>query len=573
VLPGFTGTVTQVRGVAASTFELNPLFQTFFQRTRALNTGLEHRRGRWELDADASYSRTYNNLGAGYKGPGGSLVARVAGVGWTLDNSDPAAPRFLQTEGPSIFDLANYTSAVQHTVRNDKRNAEVFNAKANAAWRAPTEFPLQLKAGGFFRHHYVEEVNGTSRWNRTAGAPPLPAGTPDATSQEVRMGRDLPFPEPSVIFPQLGNPALWTEDVYYREVQRLSLTTNATEDIAAGYVRAQAKWGRVGAIAGVRSERTEVKGEGRIRVRPATAAQIPDPVKRAAYDWDHPVTNRGSYTRSFPSLHLTGDVAANLKARGSWSTSFGRPAFSSLIPSATINDAAQTVTINNPGLGPQYARNLDLSLEYYFKPAGFVSVGWFRKSIRDYILTTDTGVVGTGNDNGYEGNYVGYSLLSQRNAGSAQISGWEFDWRQQFTFLPGLLRGLSASANYTSLQTEGDFGGTAIRRTGEVAGFVPRTGNASLSYNYRGFGARVLVSYTGTYLNSYAEATQRRVYVARRVITNVGLSWQVRPQATLFLDVSNIFNEPQERYRYVPAMPAYLSTTGPALTVGVSGRF
>ncbi len=97
----------------------------------------------------------------------------------------------------AIYDLANYTTAVQHTVRNDKRNVEVFNAKANAAWRAPTGFPLQLKAGAFFRHHFVEEVNGTRRWDRAAVAPPLPAGTRDVTSQEVRLGVDLPFPEPA----------------------------------------------------------------------------------------------------------------------------------------------------------------------------------------------------------------------------------------------------------------------------------------------------------------------------------------------------------------------------------------
>ena len=573
IVPGFTGTFTRVRGVAGSTFEINPLFQTFFQRTRALNTGVEYRRGTWELDADVSYSQTHNNLGAGYNGPGGSLVARVTNVGWTLDNADPANPRFVQTEGPSIFDIANYNNSVQHTVRNDKRNVAVWNGKANAAWRAPTEFPLQLKSGLFFRHHVVEEINGSRRWGRAAGAPPMPAGTSDVTSQEVRMGRDIPFPEPAVIFTQLGNPALWAEDVYYRESQRYSNTRNATEDISAAFVRVQARWGRLNTIAGVRAERTEVEGAGSVRVRPATAVQIPDPVARADHDWNNPVHNRGDYTRSFPSVHLTYDVAENIKARGSWSTSFGRPAFGSLVPAATIDETGQTVTINNPGLGPQYSRNLDLTLEYYFKPAGMASVGYFRKSIRDYILTKNIGVVAAGNDNGYEGDYSGYTLRSQANAGSAHIAGWEVDWRQQFHFLPGLLRGLSASANYTSLTTEGDFGGASVLRTGEVAGFVPRTGNATLSYNYRNVGARVIVNYTGDYLNAFAATPQRRTYRARRVVTNVGASWQFRPQATLFLDVSNIFNETQRRYRYVESVPDYISTSGTAITVGVSGRF
>lgn len=33
---------------------------------------------------------------------------------------------------------------------------------------------------------------------------------------------------------------------------------------------------------------------------------------------------------------------------------------------------------------------------------------------------------------------------------------------QQFTFLPGLLKGLSASANYTIIDTRGNFGGPTL---------------------------------------------------------------------------------------------------------------
>ena len=64
---------------------------------------------------------------------------------------------------------------------------------------------------------------------------------------------------------------------------------------------------------------------------------------------------------------------------------------------------------------------------------------------------------------------------------AAVVQGWEVSYQQQFTFLPGLLKGLAFSGNYTSIAAAGNFGGATSRSTNEVPGFIPRTANASLS--------------------------------------------------------------------------------------------
>ena len=51
----------------------------------------------------------------------------------------------------------------------------------------------------------------------------------------------------------------------------------------------------------------------------------------------------------------------NLVTRLSWSTGVGRPPFGSIIPNTTVNDTAQTVTLSNPDLKPQYSNNGDFS--------------------------------------------------------------------------------------------------------------------------------------------------------------------------------------------------------------------
>jgi len=572
ILPGFRNDFTAVRAVAGSNLQTTSVLNSFFNRTRMIGLGAEHRRNNWEVDYDANFSRTHINLGAGLNGPGGSLSATVPTIGWTIDTADPEKPVFTQTAGPSIYDLASFRNGVVLTKRNNARDVDIYNAKINALYRVDAAVPLKLKAGAAFRSHEVAEASGQARWNYIGTAPLSPA-TNDRMYDAARTGRTIPFVETAALTSQLGNTQLWTEDIFNRESNRFSGTRDATEEIVAGYVMADARIRRLSIVTGLRGERTDVSGFGYVRVAPATAAQIPDPTTRARHDWNHPVTNRGSYTKFFPSVHLAYDLLPDLKARASWSTSFGRPSFGSLVPSAAINDANRTVRINNPALEPQYARNIDLSLEYYFKPAGIVSVGYFRKNISDYIVTREIGIVPIGTNNGFDGDYEGYTLQSQANSGSAKIAGFEIDYRQQLTFLPDIFKGLAFSANFTLLSTKGDYGGTGQRSTGQIVDFVPESGNASLSYSRGKFGTSVVLNYTGRYLDSFADDPSRRSFRASRTIVNVGVSYRFTPQCSVFFDLANVFQEPQRLYRGSPSRPSQILENDPAATFGINGRF
>lgn len=569
ILPGFTETETEVRAVSGSNFELSTFLRRFLNRTRLVNLGAEHELERWSIDYDVGYSQTHNNLA---HEPGGNLVMRVPGVGWTLDTTDPENPIFTQTAGPSIYDIANYRSNIQLNTRNDGRDVEVLTAKANAQYRFNATYPVAVKAGIFYREQEVAEEGHRRRWNYV-GAGPFNATFPDVFAFPGSAQNRLPYVEPHEAYEDVDDPALWAEDLYFSTADRFSGTRRAAEEVGAAYLQASAKIGRLGVLGGVRTERTDVSGFGYIQVSPATAAEIPDPVARAMHDWNNPVTNEGSYTRSFPSIHFTYDFSDDLRAQASWSTSFGRPPFSNLVPDATISTSAETVTINNPGLGPQYSENIDIALQYYLKPAGVISAGFFSKDIEDFIVTSEIGTVGVGSDNGYLGDYAGYTLRSQRNAGTAKVRGWEFDYRQQLTFLPAALGGFTIGANYTMLETDGDFGGEEVRSDKEVAGFIPRTGNASLNYSYGRVGFSALLSYTGDHLQTFADAQHRRIYRKERTILNLGASYRLRQELTLFCDVSNITNEPQKLYRGMENRLQRVIYTGPTMTFGISGRF
>ena len=576
VVPGYTDRVTTVRPVATSVIDVTETMFSFFNRTRQFDLGVEHTRDRLEADGNATYSTTHNNLGVGN---GGTLTNRITGTGWVLDRTQSDIyPRFLPNGGLDFTNPANYRPNGFLTTRNDDRDVEIKNLRGNVRYRLPTEVSIFLKTGGEWREQMAKVVSRQRRWSYI-GTTALPT-SPLATWDAQKTGRQIPqWETASFIKGEVPvTPSLWSEDLYFKEQTKYTGTNSVTETVTAGYVMGQAKVVRTGFLTGVRMEKTETESWGWVRARtPSTAAlQQSDPVGSATRDYAGTRRElKGDYTKAFPSAHLTQDITPNLKARLSWSTSFGRPAMTNSLPNETPNEAAQTLTINNPSLKPQTAKNWDATLDYYFEPVGNLSVGWFRKEIKDYLLTgQSTGVIPSGTGNGYNGEYPGFTTLTTLNAGVAYVQGWELSYQQQFTFLPGLLKGLSFGANYTQLETHGRFTGTASLVTGQVPGFIPKTGNVNLSWRYRSFNARVLVNYTGDYNTAFTAATLgRNLYQFKRTITNVGLGYQLTPRVGVTLDITNLFNEPIANYRGIPDQMQRTVITGTTVNVGMTGRF
>jgi TonB-dependent receptor len=594
VVPGYTDTFTQVRQIAGAQLDItNNGPNAYAVKTYMIDFGAEHEYGPVQIDYNAGFSRNAQSSGMLSQGGQTGLTHRVSNIGWTIDRSQSDLfPRFIQTAGPDITNPANYRPTANGlTKTTSKQPQEIPQARANVRYKLPTSIPATIKAGASWRKQSVELWNDNRRWSYIA-ATGLPADPLDRPYNNLKTGINLPRWKISDFlaggsagwYP--ANNALWQEDLYFREANKYSGDRTAFEEVTAGYLMAQGNFsregwlGRTGYLTGVRTEKTDTESQGwvlaRANVRSTTAQQLADPAGSARRDYDNTFrVTKGSYTKSFPSAHLTHELTQNLKARLSWSTSFGRPAMSNLLPSESANENAQTVTINNPSLLPQTAKNWDFTLEYYFEPVGNLSVGWFNKKIKDYIVTgTNSGIVGTGADNGYNGEYAGFTRLTSSNAGTATVNGWEFSYQQQFTFLPGILKGLSGSANYTILDTEGNFGTTATRKTGEVPGFIPRAGNLSLSWRHRGFGTRVLYNYTGEYISSFsATSPGANIYRYAFNSVNVGVSYQVRPSVTLTCDVANILNEPQKLYQGVRGRTQDIIYNFVTITAGISGRF
>ncbi len=403
----------------------------------------------------------------------------------------------------------------------------------------------------------------------------------------IKTGRKIPFWQ-SHMFTTDGrptDPALWQEDLYYNESQKYIGTNRINEAIGAVYVMANGRLGREGWLArtgylgGIRFEEVKTKTFGWVRARRADASAATDPIGAATRDYlNNDLTLYGGFKQKFPSIHAFHDITSNLKARLSYSTGYGRAPLGNLLPGVTINADTATnkmITVNNPGLKPQQAKNWDATLEYYFEPVGSLTLGWFHKDISDFIVNAqEVRIIPGGLDNGYEGEYEGFIERTSLNSGTVTVQGWEFAYSQQLTFLPGAFKGLAASFNYSWTDQHGLRDGTRYLTRRDIAGFISHAANASLNWRYRKFNVRALYNFTGenaTNINLANPALSQFRYSMKTL--NLGFGYQHRPNLGFTLDASNVLNEPQRWYNGYKDRMYRTTINFVTITAGVNGRF
>ncbi len=587
IVPGtYTDKITVVRPVAAANIDVlmdGPL--NYYVRMRRFDVGAEHEFGNFQIDYVAGLGTTHLNNG---QGTAGQLTMRLSGAGWILDRTESELyPKFLPNGGPDFNNPDNYRPTTNGLTNTNNQNDQFLKQlRFNVRYQLPFTAPTYVKTGFHWREKDTEVWGKDNhRWSYIGGGP-LPSDENYVSYDRIQTGRAIPIWQSHMFMNKRRprDPSAWREDLYYHESQKFIGTRAVTETIPAVYLMAQGRLGaegwlaRTGYLGGVRIEGTETNSWGWVRGRvPSTAAQQQaDPYGTAASDYANNYRElHGKYRKSFPSLHLSHDVTPNLKARASWSTSFGRPDPDELLPNETIDEANDRLTINNPALRPQTATNWDATLEYYFEPVGALTVGWFHKTIEDFILRNqEVRTIGSGPDNGFNGEYDGWTERTSLNAGTAIAQGWEFSYSQQFTFLPGILKGLSSSFNYTRIVTHGDYGGGRYLTSREVAGFIPHAMNASLSWRYRKFSTRILYNRTGEHITTFNAASPAlNLYRYAYQSVNAGVTYQLRPAVNLTADVANLFNQPQRFYRGSKERLQRHIVNFVTLTLGVNGRF
>lgn len=264
-------------------------------------------------------------------------------------------------------------------------------------------------------------------------------------------------------------------------------------------------------------------------------------------------------------------------ARFAYSRSLGRPALNQISPglelSRTDTDPvyAGSGIAGNPFLRPVHSDNFDVSLEWYYGKASFVSVAAFAKNIDSTIFRSPTPV-------DYEINGELFSVSQFQNFGGTKLKGLEVGMAHAFTYLPGPLRHLGVTGNLTIIDENSDLRdqeGDPISRRGlskytyNVSGYYD-DGKVSLrlAYNWRSEFTRREVTPLGFNRPESLpeiEASRGQLDLAARFTLNRNIRFS--------FNAINLTDTGTKRYLKYPVLLNYISLAGRKYTLGVAVSF
>jgi len=242
-------------------------------------------------------------------------------------------------------------------------------------------------------------------------------------------------------------------------------------------------------------------------------------------------------------------------------------------PDGPVFAVSQGTSSGNPNLDPWRSTNYGVSFEYYIDPASMINVELFHidvdsfiknGSVTDCTLPDEDGVV--------RGHCVAITEPIQGSGNS--IQGVEFDYRQGFTFLPGLLSNTGMEFNFTyapSNTGERDLDGRKIPFQDNST----ESGNFILWYQSERFQTRLAYNYRSARAvsDSVGGIVGMEMYERPQKYLDASVSYKLNKYAEFFVNGSNLTNEYQRYYLVWTDQPAHANYSERMLTFGMRGHW
>jgi iron complex outermembrane receptor protein len=557
--------------------------------TMILNGNLEFKQGPLQLTAQAQFSRADNWYGSLDHGWFDNTVANSPTLDWSWTRAAADSPEnitYTQLTGVNARDPASYTF-------NHNSLTAVKRRSKDQIWSNRVDLRYQLNLGEVrttFKTGLTSTLNtrGVERQEgmqyMIVGADGLAnSGDNDRPVNWVETGfksdwgwggnaNGLPvFDRFALARHYFAHPAYFTVNTLQHLQTRLQNSWDFKEQIDGAYVQSIFSLGRFDLAPGLRFERTASWGKGVNDIGDLAAKRAVNPANPAAVSaaseaylqarFGGRLTSDSRHATTLAYLHGTYRIHPNLLFRASYHDAITRADIANLVPGVSnVNESSFTLTTTNPGLKPEQSRNFNLSLEYYFKPVGQLTAGWFKSRIKD-LQRTRTGIAVT--DTWLASVYPGYTLSITDNVANSEMSGFELDYAQQLTFLPGHLDGLGVFANYTRLHFDS---------WDNYLNAAKDQWNAGISYTKGRFYGQFRVNHTGKRQTSTAVSGWYNFDGERRMC-DVIASYRLTRHATLFVNGKNIFDEPIWGYQGREDAWARFARFGGFWELGVKGAF
>ena len=338
-------------------------------------------------------------------------------------------------------------------------------------------------------------------------------------------------------------------------------------------------------------------------------------------------TLAGEYDYLLPSADFAFELRDDMKLRASYGETIGRPGWGDIQGGQTLNQLARinggSGQQGNPGLAPLESANYDLSFEWYYAEGSYMSVGYFKKNIDNYIgvsvisdtpfdlphpgqgayfneavadgcATTDltcvrnfifdnhagdpgvtaTGVDSNGNRTGTIAGLAGdpiatFDITVPANQKSAKLDGWELALQHMFGE-----SGFGVYANVTLVNSDLEYDDQDRGEQFALEGL-------SDSYNVVAFfekgkwGIRAAYNWRDEFLTGRFDGTglPNPVYTEPYGQLDISASFNATDSLTFQAEVINLTDEIQRLHGRNDNQALYVTQTGPRFMIGARYNF
>jgi iron complex outermembrane recepter protein len=243
-----------------------------------------------------------------------------------------------------------------------------------------------------------------------------------------------------------------------------------------------------------------------------------------------------------------------------------------------------------------------LAAEWYFDEGALVSGAVFYKDIKSYIQQVQ--LVQTWSQTGWSTDLLpegftgdeSFNTKTYSNTPGGPLKGYELNYQQPFSFLPGVWSHFGFSANFTHVASTIDYvesstvnsdrTTTVTYKTNNLVNMSPKSYNATFYYDDGTFSARISAAFRDAYLTAILnpEAAQdlagSTLYTAdvqgKHATTNIdfNMSYNLNKQLSLTFEATNLTDQFDDRYADSELeLPIRYSHTGRQYSVGARYKF
>jgi iron complex outermembrane receptor protein len=292
------------------------------------------------------------------------------------------------------------------------------------------------------------------------------------------------------------------------------------------------------------------------------------------------VSSTNSYTDILPNLSLKWDLMDNLIARFAASQTMTRPTLEEMSPVTTLvtlrpgNFAASS---GNANLSPFRSNNLDLSFEYYYGQADYVSVGSFYKTVSNFIVLNQTtgtvkNSVGTPLLDPATGLPAQFTITAPTNGPTAVVTGIEAAVQHSFWDT-----GFGVQLNGTYAHSDKTLNPSDLTNKFALTG-LSNSANAVLFYDKNAFEVRTAVNWRDHFLQYLAPpplngAGQAVTQVRARYQMDMSATYHINRNFGVFVEGENLTNQYLLKYAYYQNQFLSAEDSGRRWKVGFRASF